>query len=46
MKPVIVGIDGSPAGITAVLWATAEAVSAGVPLRLISVLKTAHSSPE
>lgn len=46
MKPVVVGIDGSTAAITAALWGTDEAVSAAVPLRLISVIKTTHPCPE
>lgn len=32
---VVVGIDGSPAGISAALWAVDEAVSRGLPLRLV-----------
>ncbi|KZS57862.1 universal stress protein [Mycobacterium ostraviense] len=46
MKPVVVGVDGSPAAITAALWGIDEAVSRAVPLRLISVIKTTHPSPE
>lgn len=40
---VVVGIDGSQAGIGAALWAVAEAVSRGVPLRLSTV---AEGPPE
>jgi len=36
-KPVVVGIDGSQAAIDAATWAVAEAVSLGVPLRLVHV---------
>lgn len=46
MKPVIVGIDGSPVAITAALWAIDEAVSRAVPLRLLSVIKATHPSRE
>ncbi|BBX74081.1 universal stress protein [Mycobacterium shinjukuense] len=46
MKPVIVGIDGSPAALAAALWGTDEAVGKGVPLRLLSVIKTTHPSPQ
>lgn len=46
MKPVIVGIDGSPAAITAALWGIDEAISRAAPLRLVSVIKTTHPSPE
>lgn len=34
-RPVVVGIDGSKAAIQAALWAVDEAVSRGVPLRLL-----------
>lgn len=46
MKPVVVGVDGSPAAITAALWGADEAHGRAVPLRLISVIKTTHPSPE
>ena len=36
-KPVVVGIDGSQAAIDAATWAVDEAVSLGVPLRLVHV---------
>jgi len=36
--PVVVGIDGSQAGVDAALWAAQEAHSRGVPLRLIHVV--------
>ena len=35
--PVVVGIDGSQAALDAATWAVAEAVSRGVPLRLVHV---------
>lgn len=46
MKPVIVGVDGSQAAITAALWGIDEAVSRGVPLRLLAVIKSTHPSPD
>ncbi|HWT48722.1 MAG TPA: universal stress protein [Mycobacterium sp.] len=46
MKPIIVGIDGSQAGIAAALWGVDEAISRGVPLRLISVMKPSHPWPD
>jgi len=46
MKPIVVGIDGSQAAITAALWGINEAVSRGVPLRLVSVIKPTHSSAD
>ena len=46
MKPIIVGIDGSQAAIAAALWAIDEAISRAVPLRLISVIKQTHPSPD
>lgn len=46
MKPVVVGIDGSQAAITAALWGIDEAISRGVPLRLLSVIKPTHPSPD
>ncbi|MEZ0351566.1 universal stress protein [Mycobacterium sp. pR1184] len=46
MKPIVVGIDGSSAAIAAAIWGVDEAVGRGVPLRLISVIKQTHSSPE
>ena len=39
-RPVAVGIDGSTAAITAMLWALEEAVIRRVPLRLVLVLPT------
>ena len=42
--PVIVGVDGSPAAIHAAKWATVEALHRGVPLRLVSVIKSAHAT--
>ena len=46
MKPIIVGIDGSQAAVAAALWGVDEAISRGVPLRLISVIKQTHPSPD
>lgn len=46
MKPIIVGIDGSQAAIAAALWGIDEAASRGVPLRLVSVMKLTHPSPD
>lgn len=46
MKSVLVGIDGSSAAIAAALWGIDEAITRGVPLRLISVVKPTHDSPE
>ncbi|MEE6177616.1 universal stress protein [Mycobacterium sp. 050134] len=46
MKPVMVGIDGSQAAISAAVWAVDEAISRGVPLRLVSVIKPTHPSSE
>ncbi|MGD1173191.1 universal stress protein [Mycobacterium seoulense] len=46
MKSVLVGIDGSSAAIAAALWGIDEAITRGVPLRLISVVKPTHESPE
>lgn len=46
MKPILVGIDGSSAAIAAALWGIDEAIVRGVPLRLVSVIKPTHESPE
>ncbi len=46
MNPVIVGIDGSQAAISAALWAVDEAISRAVPLRLVSVIKPTHPSAD
>jgi len=46
MKPIIVAIDGSRAAIAAALWGVDEAISRAVPLRLISVMKQTHPSPD
>lgn len=45
LPSVIAGIDGSQAAIHAAHWAIDEAVSRGVPLRLVYVTKTTHPSP-
>jgi nucleotide-binding universal stress UspA family protein len=46
MKPIIVGIDGSQAAIVAALWGVGEAISGGVPLRLVYVMKLTHPSTD
>jgi len=46
MKPIIVGIDGSRAAVAAAFWAVDEAISRAVPLRLISVIRQTHPSPD
>jgi nucleotide-binding universal stress UspA family protein len=46
MKPIIVGIDGSQTAIAAALWGADEALGNGVPLRLVSVIKQTHPSPD
>ena len=43
--PVVVGIDGSQAALDAATWAVAEAVSRGVPLRLVHVSAAKHGAP-
>ena len=42
---VVVGIDGSQAALDAATWAVAEAVSLGVPLRLVHVSAAKHAPP-
>jgi nucleotide-binding universal stress UspA family protein len=46
-KSVVVGIDGSQAAIDAAMWAVEEAISRGMPLRLVYVcpVKQAPSKP-
>ncbi|SPM27756.1 universal stress protein [Mycobacterium terramassiliense] len=46
MKPIMVGIDGSPAAIAAGLWGADEAISRGVPVRLLAVMKLTHPSTD
>ncbi|MCV7088752.1 universal stress protein [Mycobacterium interjectum] len=46
MKPILVGIDGSPAAIAAGLWGADEAISRGVPVRLVAVMKLTHPSTD
>lgn len=41
---VVAGIDGSESAVRAAQWAIAEAVSRGVPLRLVYVTKANHPS--
>jgi nucleotide-binding universal stress UspA family protein len=43
-RPVVVGIDGSQAALDAATWAVTEAVSLGVPLRLVHVSDAKHAS--
>nr|WP_324677402.1 universal stress protein [Mycobacterium sp. 663a-19] len=38
-RPVVVGVDGSPAAIRAALWAVDEALSRDVPLRLLYAIE-------
>ncbi|MDY6997541.1 MAG: universal stress protein [Actinomycetota bacterium] len=45
-SPVIVGVDGSEAGRNAALWAVDEAVSRGLPLKLVSATKPKHLGTE
>ncbi len=42
-QPVVVGIDGSQAALDAATWAVAEAISLGVPLRLVYVSAAKHT---
>jgi nucleotide-binding universal stress UspA family protein len=42
-QSVVVGIDGSQAALDAATWAVAEAVSRGVPLRLVHVSPATHA---
>jgi nucleotide-binding universal stress UspA family protein len=42
-QSVVVGIDGSQAALDAATWAVAEAVSRGVPLRLVDVSPATHA---
>jgi nucleotide-binding universal stress UspA family protein len=42
-QSVVVGIDGSQAALDAATWAVAEAVSRGVPLRLVRVSPATHA---
>ena len=42
-QSVVVGIDGSQAALDAATWAVAEAVSRGVPLRLVHVSLATHA---
>lgn len=46
MKPIVVGIDGSHVGIAAALWAVDEAIGRATSLRLVSVIKLTHPSPD
>ncbi len=44
--PVVAAIDGSDTAIHAAQWATDEAISRKVPLRLVCVMKAEHSSAD
>ncbi|ABK72096.1 universal stress protein [Mycolicibacterium smegmatis] len=44
--PIVVGIDGSEAGVRAARWAAAEAESRNVPLRLVYATKASHPSAD
>ncbi|MDZ4269677.1 MAG: universal stress protein, partial [Mycobacterium sp.] len=44
--PVVAGIDGSDTAIQAARWAADEAISRGVPLRLVYVTKATHPSAD
>lgn len=44
-KPVIVGIDGSRAAITAAVWAADEAIARDAPLRLVYVCPADSALP-
>ncbi len=46
MKPIIVGIDGSQAAITAALWSVDEAAGRSRPLHLVAVINQTHSSAD
>ena len=45
-SPVIAGIDGSQAALHAAEWAVDEAITRGVPLRLVYVTKRSHESAD
>jgi nucleotide-binding universal stress UspA family protein len=38
VRPIVAGIDGSTAAINAAYWAIDEAISRGIPLRLVQVM--------
>lgn len=44
-QSVVVGIDGSQAALDAATWAVAEAISRGMPLRLVHVSPVTHAHP-
>lgn len=46
LSSVVAGIDGSPTAIRAAQWAIDEAISRGVPLRLVYVTKATHPSAD
>ncbi len=48
-RPIVVGIDGSKAAVSAAIWAIGEAVSRGVPVRLLCAIDegiTQEAEPE
>ncbi|MFG1930724.1 universal stress protein [Mycobacterium sp. NPDC048908] len=45
-KPIVVGIDGSPASLNAAKWAVAEAVARDAPLRLIHAVRDHNTACE
>ncbi len=45
VRPVVVGVDGSQAALTATLWAFDEAVRREVPLRLVHATGIPHDRP-
>ncbi|WP_137147755.1 universal stress protein [Mycolicibacterium sp. CR10] len=45
LPDIVVGIDGSRTAIDAALWAVDDAVSRGIPLRLVCVVAPANTAP-
>jgi nucleotide-binding universal stress UspA family protein len=43
---VVVGIDGSRSALTAAVWAVQEAVTRGIPLRLVSAIEASGESTD
>jgi len=42
MKPIVVGVDGSPASRAALRWAVSMAVTLGCPVRAVSVVSSTN----